>query len=65
MDAITKEVKYESLAEQEELDREKMEQNKARVQLEETKDKMECLKRLNRQSFQSGAMQIEKIELED
>jgi hypothetical protein len=24
----------------------------------------ECLKRLNRQSFQSGAMQIEKIELE-
>jgi hypothetical protein len=40
VDAITKEVKYESLAEQEELDREKMEQNKARVQLEETKDKM-------------------------
>ena len=50
IDALTKEMKYEAFAEKEELERERAAQNKGRLALEEVKDKMECLKRMNRQS---------------
>lgn len=40
MDAITKEMKYESFIEKEEIEREQKQKQDARLQLEETKDKM-------------------------
>lgn len=48
VDAITKEMKYESFAEQEELQREQSNESKGRSEVEEVADKMECLKRLER-----------------
>lgn len=40
VDALTKEMKYESFAEKEELERERKTQSTSRVKLEEIKEKM-------------------------
>jgi len=58
IDAITKEMKFESFAEQEELQRESNLEIKGRSDVEEVKDKMECLKRLERQSDAKGQADI-------
>jgi len=48
VDAISKEMKFESFAEQEELQREVDMENKGRSEVENVNDKMESLKRLQR-----------------
>jgi len=45
VDAMSKEIKFESLAEKEEIEREKMEDNENRARLEAMKAKEECLER--------------------
>jgi len=47
---MSKEAKYEALAEQEELDREVLEEFENRKRLEEIKAKDECLERDNRKA---------------
>jgi len=61
VDAITKEMKYESFAEQEELQREVGLENKGRNEVEDVKDKMECLQRLERQSDAKGQADIQQV----
>jgi len=63
VDAITKEMKFESFAEQEELQRENSLENKGRTEVEEVKYKMECLKRLERQSDARGQADIEQVNI--
>jgi len=50
IDALSKEIKYESLAEKEELDRQKMEDMEGRLRLEEMKSKDECMMRDQRKN---------------
>jgi len=50
IDAMSKEAKYESLAEKEELDREILEEFEARKRLEEMRSKDECLERDQRKA---------------
>jgi len=45
VDAMSKEIKFESLAEKEEIDREKQEDEEGRARLEAMKAKEECLER--------------------
>lgn len=59
VDAISKEMKFESFAEQEELQREISLENKGRSEVETVNDKMESLKRLQRQSDAKGNADIQ------
>jgi len=54
IDAMSKEAKYEALAEKEELDREILEEFEARKRLEELKSKNECLDRDSRRAAASS-----------
>jgi len=45
VDAMSKEIKFESLAEKEEVEREKQEDEEGRARLEAMKAKEECLER--------------------
>jgi len=54
VDAMSKEAKYEQLAEREELDREMNEEFETRKRLEEMKVKEECLERDKRSAERAG-----------